>query len=171
MLRPLLLAALCACLCSAAAVQAADPQLVARGRKLLDMQGCTACHSLDGSISAGPSFLGRFGQTSEVLVDGKLARVTFDASYVRRSVEEPAAAVTRGFAMGVMPRFTLDDEQLTAITAALAELGQAAPPETDAHGRRRRAALWARSVRAALRGRAPRTLESTPARAAYPSDG
>jgi uncharacterized membrane protein/mono/diheme cytochrome c family protein len=109
-----------------------EAALIARGRKLLDMQGCTACHSLDGSVSAGPSFYGRFGKQVDVLMADRPVRVTFDAAYVRESVAEPSAAVTVGFAKGVMPRFTLTEEQLTAITAALAHLGEqpSLPPET-----------------------------------------
>lgn len=111
------------------AQDAQAPNLVARGRKLLDMQGCTACHSLDGSVSAGPTFYKRFGTMVDVLVDDKPAQRRFDAAYVRESIEDPAKAVTVGFAPGVMPKFTLTEEQLTAITAALAHLGQASPDD------------------------------------------
>ncbi len=110
-----------------------DPEaaLIARGRKLLDMQGCTACHSLDGTVSAGPSFYGRFGKKVDVIVADRPHRVTFDAAYVRESVAEPGAAVTAGFAKGVMPQFTLTEEQLAAITAALAHLGEQPPLPAD----------------------------------------
>src|SRR5690606_30041048 len=113
----------------ASAQDAHTPQLVARGRKLLDMQGCTACHSLDGTISAGPTFYKRFGKQVDVLVDDKPAQRHFDAAYVRESIEDPGKAVTVGFAKGVMPEFTLTDEQLTAMIAAIESLGQAPPPD------------------------------------------
>jgi uncharacterized membrane protein/mono/diheme cytochrome c family protein len=108
-----------------------EASVIARGRKLLDMQGCTACHSLDGSVSAGPSFYGRFGKSVDVVVADRPRRLTFDEAYVRESVAEPGAAVTVGFAKGVMPQFTLTEEQLSAITAALAHLGEQPPLSPD----------------------------------------
>lgn len=113
-----------------------DPARLARGTRLLEMQGCTACHSLDGRISAGPTFLGRFGRATEVLVGGQAARVPFDAAYVGESLREPSRAIAKGFAPGVMPRFELTDEQTSAIVEALRALGreQVAPgaPEQPA---------------------------------------
>jgi mono/diheme cytochrome c family protein len=103
------------------------PERVARGMKLLQMQGCTGCHSLDGSISAGPTFAGRFGSPVSVLKDGALRQVVFDREYLRRSLLQPEAEVAAGFAPGVMPTFALTDEQFDAIAAALEQLASAPP--------------------------------------------
>jgi uncharacterized membrane protein/mono/diheme cytochrome c family protein len=109
--------------------------VLARGRKLLDMQGCTACHSLDGSVSAGPTFYARFGKVIDVMVDDRPEKRLFDEEYVRESVADPGRVVTVGFARGVMPRFTLTDEQLAAMTATIAHLGDAPPLELPEPGR------------------------------------
>jgi cytochrome c oxidase subunit 2 len=100
---------------------------VARGMKLLQMQGCTGCHSLDGRVSAGPTFAARFGSEVQVLRDGSLARVRFDRDYLERSLLRPETEVAAGFAPGVMPTFILTDEQLDAIAAALEQLATAPP--------------------------------------------
>jgi mono/diheme cytochrome c family protein len=109
----------------------AQPQAerVSRGIKLLKMQGCTGCHSLDGSVSAGPSFAGRFGSEVSVIRDGNPGRVRFDRAYLRASLEEPEAMLAVGFAPGVMPRFELTDEQLDAIADALAQLQSPSAPQ------------------------------------------
>jgi uncharacterized membrane protein len=99
-----------------------DAALSARGRKLLDMQGCTACHSLDGSISAGPTFYGRFGSKVPVMVGDQQEQRLFDATYVKESIADPGAVVSQGFSRGVMPRFTLTGEQLKAITYTIEHL-------------------------------------------------
>jgi mono/diheme cytochrome c family protein len=90
--------------------------------RLLQMQGCVGCHSLDGSPSAGPSFRGRFGSVVSVRNNGELAALRFDRDYLAESVRHPDAALAEGFAAGVMPTFALTDEQLDAIVAALQEL-------------------------------------------------
>lgn len=112
---------------SGAAAQTSAPT---RGLSILQMQGCIACHSLDGSISAGPTFLGRYGRPTRVVVDGVETERLFDADYVRRSLEDPAEALAVGYAPGVMPRFVLTAEQLAAVNRALAALGPGPADET-----------------------------------------
>jgi mono/diheme cytochrome c family protein len=120
-----------------AAAQAEDSRgaVPTRGLALLRMQGCTACHSLDGSVSAGPTFYRRFGETTRVVVDGHTTTVMFDAAYIRASVEDPSRMRAPGYAPGVMPHFTLTEEQLGAITEAIAYLGQPPAPPARAWGR------------------------------------
>jgi uncharacterized membrane protein/mono/diheme cytochrome c family protein len=130
----ILLAATSAALADPAAA-ALDEALLGRGRKLLDMHGCTACHSLDGSVSAGPTFYARYGKIIDVLVDDRPEKRLFDAAYMRESLEEPGRVITVGFPRGVMPRFTLTDEQLGAMTATIAHLGDAPPLEAPEPGR------------------------------------
>jgi mono/diheme cytochrome c family protein len=117
---------------SAAGQAGSEAERAARGFKVLQMQGCLACHSLDGSVSAGPSFLGRFGTEVEVQVHGERRRVRFDRDYLRSSLEQPEAAVALGFAPGVMPRFALTDEQLDAVAVSLDQLAQPHPAPSNA---------------------------------------
>gem|GEM_PF-6945871 len=108
--------------------RAAPEERVARGMRSLQMQGCVTCHSLDGSVSAGPSFAGRFGELVEVRSEGALRQVRFDRAYLERSLRAPNADVAAGFAPDVMPRFALTAEQTEAIATALASLRHPPPP-------------------------------------------
>jgi cytochrome c oxidase subunit 2 len=85
------------------------------GRKLLDKYGCLACHSLDGSRKAGPTFKGLFGSRVSVLVAGQLITVTADEAYLKESIIKPAAKVVEGFPpiMPVVP--DLKDEEIEAL--------------------------------------------------------
>jgi len=105
-----------------------------RGLKLLQMQGCTACHSLDGSTGVGPSLAGRFGSSSRVIVDGREAEVRFDALYLARSLAAPDEAVAVGYPAGVMPPYQLSTEQLQALSSAVAQLPASAGTATPGSG-------------------------------------
>lgn len=64
------------------------------GKQLYEQQGCSTCHSLDGTSRVGPSFKGLFGR-EEGLTDGTSAKV--DDEYVRESLVEPQAKIVRGY--------------------------------------------------------------------------
>ena len=83
------------------------------GRKLFQVRGCQQCHSMDGSAKTGPTLLGVFGRT-ENLVDG--GTVTVDENYIRESILEPNARVVAGFEP-VMPTYQgrLKDAEIMAI--------------------------------------------------------
>lgn len=83
------------------------------GKTLIGSNGCTACHSTDGTELQGPTFQGLF-ESEKTLVDG--STVTADENYIRESILEPQAKVVEGFPP-VMPSFagTLDDQQIDAI--------------------------------------------------------
>lgn len=88
------------------------------GQKLIQMRGCAACHSSDGTPSAGPSFKGLYGK-HEQLIDG--SAVAVDDDYIRESVLEPTAKIVKGF-QPVMPAFQLTDAELQALTDYLKTL-------------------------------------------------
>ncbi|HEY1546671.1 MAG TPA: hypothetical protein VGG28_02560, partial [Kofleriaceae bacterium] len=56
---------------------------LANGKLLYDQKACSSCHTLDGSVRVGPSWLGLWG-TDEKLEDGRVAHV--DIAYVRKSI-------------------------------------------------------------------------------------
>lgn len=56
--------------------------------------GCNSCHSLDGSILVGPSWLGLYGST-RVFEDGTSAIA--DDEYIRNSILNPALQIVRGY--------------------------------------------------------------------------
>jgi len=75
-----------------------DP--TARGKTYVDANGCTSCHSTDGSRLVGPSFKGVFGGQAD-LTDG--SSVAVDAAYVRKSILDPNSQIVKGYAPNVMP--------------------------------------------------------------------
>ncbi len=90
------------------------------GEQLVQRQGCMACHSTDGTVLQGPSFLGAFGRDRE-LTDG--TTVTIDENYIRQSLLEPNTQVAAGF-QPIMPSYaaSLNDRQIDAIIEYLKTL-------------------------------------------------
>lgn len=78
---------------------AVTPGLVARGKGLYTADGCSACHSLSGSVGVGPSFKGVGGSTV-TLSSGQA--VTADDAYLERSIADPDAQIVKGYRAGVM---------------------------------------------------------------------
>ncbi|HEX3056759.1 MAG TPA: cytochrome c [Gaiellaceae bacterium] len=78
---------------------AITPALVARGKSLYTADGCSACHSLTGSASVGPSFKGAAGSTV-TLSNGQT--VSADDAYLEQSIAAPDAQIVKGYRAGVM---------------------------------------------------------------------
>jgi cytochrome c oxidase subunit II len=83
------------------------------GKLLYQKQGCSTCHTLDGSRLIGPSWKGAFGRT-EHFTDGTSAVV--DENYIRQSVLDPQAKVVDTYPPS-MPTYQgkLSDRQLSGI--------------------------------------------------------
>lgn len=79
-----------------------DANLALMGRQVVESKGCIACHSLDGSVVIGPTFLGKFGETVTVTTDGQVRQVVYDEEYIRRSIYDPDYDITEGFRAGQM---------------------------------------------------------------------
>jgi cytochrome c oxidase subunit 2 len=97
------------------AVAVADP--VERGRQIFEEKICMTCHSLDGSKLVGPSIKGIYGKTETVVTDGKERQITIDDEYIRRSILEPDADLTKGYTAGqmVVPPPQLTDEEIAYV--------------------------------------------------------
>lgn len=92
------------------------------GARWVEQFGCAACHSLDGTVVVGPSWLGIAG-SEEQLADG--SSVTVDADYLRESILDPNARIVEGFVPGVMPQNfgeILDPDQIQDIIAFILSL-------------------------------------------------
>jgi cytochrome c oxidase subunit 2 len=68
---------------------------VPRGKKLYDKQGCSTCHSLDGSVRIGPTWKGLFGAERPLAGGGSAVA---DENYLREAMLDPASQVVQGFA-------------------------------------------------------------------------
>lgn len=94
--------------------------VAARGKELAQTRGCGACHSVDGSASAGPTWKGLYGQTVS-LADGGTA--TADDAYLAESMLEPGAKVVKGYG-AIMPKMALGSDEVAALIAYIKSLGQ-----------------------------------------------
>ena len=63
------------------------------GELLYTQYGCNACHTTDGSVLTGPTWLGLYGSQEE-LTDG--TSVTVDDEYIRESILDPTPKSRRG---------------------------------------------------------------------------
>ncbi|HET6142391.1 MAG TPA: c-type cytochrome [Candidatus Acidoferrales bacterium] len=88
------------------------------GKAIMDQKGCLACHSVDGTVSVGPSFKGLWGTKAE-LTDG--TSPTVDAAYVKDMIESPGKKVVKGFPP-VMPKLPVSDEEFGQIIEYLKAL-------------------------------------------------
>jgi cytochrome c oxidase subunit 2 len=95
-----------------------EESLVDRGRRVFDENGCSACHSVDGTPGVGPSLKGIWGKT-EKLRDGTTAKV--DENHVRESILEPGARLAAGYD-DVMPPIPLEERDLLGVIAYLQSL-------------------------------------------------
>lgn len=108
---------------AAAEAPAAEADAAARGAAVADENGCVACHSVDGSVIVGPSWLGIFGE-EVTLEDG--SAVTVDEAYLRESIMDPNAKVVKGFPANIMPQTfgdTLSGDQIDSLIAYIKSLG------------------------------------------------
>jgi cytochrome c oxidase subunit 2 len=90
-----------------------------RGQALVAANGCTACHSINGSPGIGPTWFGLFGRQEE-LTDGSV--VTADDEYIHESIAAPQEKIVAGFENQLMPTYGFTDEQIADIIAYIKTL-------------------------------------------------
>ncbi len=107
---------------AALAQLAADP--AAAGRRVIEQNGCLACHSTDGTKLIGPTFKGVYNHEVSVTADGQNKKVLADDEYIKRSIYEPDAEVVEGFVKGQMQSYKnqLNDDQVNQIIEYLKSL-------------------------------------------------
>ncbi|MCF8368565.1 MAG: cytochrome c oxidase subunit II [Bacteroidales bacterium] len=76
----------------------ADPP----GLQVMKKNACLSCHSLDGSRIVGPTFKGIWGKTETVVTNGEEREIVVDEAYIRSSIYDPNADVTKGYNQGLM---------------------------------------------------------------------
>jgi len=101
-----------------AAEAAATPE--GRGQALVNANGCTACHSIDGAGgNIGPKWNGVFGSEVE-LADG--STVEADEAYLAESIKAPQAKIVADFETQLMPTYGFTDDQIADIVAYIKTL-------------------------------------------------
>lgn len=103
-----------------ATVGTGGEDLAATGQELASSNGCSGCHSIDGTAGVGPSWQGLYGH-EVTLGDG--STVTADDAYITESIRDPGAKVVDGF-QNIMPTTFADfsDDQVNAIIAYIKSL-------------------------------------------------
>ncbi len=87
------------------------------GKKILDKNGCFACHSVDGTKLVGPSFKGSYGSKIKVKSNGSVREVVFDEKYIEKSIYEPDADISGEYPQGLMKSYkkVISKEDLVVI--------------------------------------------------------
>lgn len=105
-----------------------------RGLTVLNEQGCTGCHSLDGSDGIAPSLYQLSGVTRKIVINGETKEISIDEDYLRRAIREPEAELVEGYDP-MMPPYdadTVSDEDLQAVIDYLLGKAEAEVPSPDA---------------------------------------
>jgi cytochrome c oxidase subunit II len=106
-----------------AAAAAAAQTPVGRGQLLVAQNGCTSCHSIDGSSTGiAPTWKGLY-QSQVTLNNG--TTVMADEAYLTESIVSPSAKIVNGFQDNVMPKTfgtSLTQSQISDIVAYIESL-------------------------------------------------
>lgn len=97
-----------------------DAALAAEGEAVASSQGCTSCHTTDGSSGAGPTWSGSYGAGIE-LDSGETVKV--DDAYLEQAILDPGAEVQAGFSAG-MPSYEgkVSEEDVAALVEYIKSL-------------------------------------------------
>ena len=92
------------------------------GKLLFKSKGCTACHTVDGAPSTGPTLKDKYGTLERLAAGGS---VKVDDNYLRESLMKPNAKVVHGFAP-VMPTYAgrLKEKQVNALIDYIKSIGK-----------------------------------------------
>lgn len=90
------------------------------GFKLLQVNGCIACHSIDGTRLVGPTFKGLWNSTKTVTTGVVSRQVTADAEYIKESIYNPSKDVVDTYPKVMISyKGSINEEQLKQINAYL----------------------------------------------------
>jgi cytochrome c oxidase subunit 2 len=86
------------------------------GAALIQVKGCIACHSTDGTPKVGPTFKGVFGRKETVTSDGKEREIVVDEKFIKQTLLHPEIDRVKGFPP-IMPsqQGQLTDAEINAI--------------------------------------------------------
>ena len=75
------------------------------GLKVIEKNGCIACHSFDGKKMVGPTFKGFYGSTVEVTTNGASRKIKADSIYIKSSILDPNQDIVAGYPQDVMKSY------------------------------------------------------------------
>ncbi len=75
------------------------------GLKVIEKNGCIACHSFDGKKMVGPTFKGIYGSSVEVTTNGVNRKIKADSIYLKSSILDPNQDIVAGYPQGVMKSY------------------------------------------------------------------
>jgi len=67
------------------------------GAQLIQVKGCIACHTTDGTPKIGPTFKGVFGKKETVIRAGKEREITVDEAFIKQTLLHPEIDRVKGF--------------------------------------------------------------------------
>ena len=100
-------------------------QLEESAALILKKQGCKACHSVNGTKMAGPTFKNLFGAIQQVETIHGVEEITVDESYIRESILSPDTKITLGYPSGMMLSYQgrISDDEVNLIIKYLETIG------------------------------------------------
>jgi cytochrome c oxidase subunit 2 len=88
-----------------AALPVRKPDDDSKGFKIIENNGCIACHSIDGTNMVGPTFKGLYGSTRNVITNKVKQTITADSVYIATSIFDPNKDLVEGYPQGVMKSY------------------------------------------------------------------
>ncbi len=109
---------------AAAPTVAGGSPAAAAGLNIMKIQGCFACHSIDGSRIVGPTYSELYGSQVVVTEDGKEVTYTADDAYIKHCINDPNSRIVKGFQKGLMQSYKtlLNDDDISKIIEYLKTL-------------------------------------------------
>ncbi len=95
------------------------------GLKILQANGCIACHSLDGTRIVGPTFKGLWNSTKTVTTGVVTRQVTADETYIRESIYDPSKDIVESYPKVMISyKDAISEDQLKKINAYLKSIAK-----------------------------------------------
>jgi cbb3-type cytochrome oxidase cytochrome c subunit len=95
--------------------------LAQKGMELYRQLGCVGCHTVDGTVSAGPTWLGLFGSERTFTDD---TSAIADEAYLEEAIRDPAAKILQDFPNIMPPYPQLSEEEIEALVEYIKSLAE-----------------------------------------------
>ncbi len=97
-----------------------------KGKELFEQYGCTACHSIDGSLLVGPSLKDSYNQKVKLSKNGETIEIIRDENYLKDSILNANQEIVDGFFPNMMPSFegVISDKEVDLIIEYIKSIGK-----------------------------------------------